>query len=206
MPSLVIPAFIGRSQDEDEAPKDIVAFIETHRRQGKTVLGLNASRVINRNGVDVYGLDLLVAAFKCDSDVRAQCVAVVCISEVARDSVNLHQLQDSIRREGLIGSILVYAGDVAFSEVLKRCGIFIRPTSTDGDAISVREALWFGIPTIASDAATRPKGVICFRSRDVSDLTSKILENITTARMPSHSSDCFGEQVVETCKSMLKAV
>jgi glycosyltransferase involved in cell wall biosynthesis len=37
--------------------------------------------------------------------------------------------------------------------------IYLRPTRTDGDAVSVREALAAGVAVIASDVVTRPAGV-----------------------------------------------
>jgi glycosyltransferase involved in cell wall biosynthesis len=44
--------------------------------------------------------------------------------------------------------------------------VFVRPTLTDGDALSVREALSLGVRTVASDAAPRPPGVRLFRAGD----------------------------------------
>ena len=48
--------------------------------------------------------------------------------------------------------------------------MFIRPTNTDGDAVSIREALDFNIPCIASDVVVRPKEVKLFKNRDIMDL------------------------------------
>src|SRR6185436_20225577 len=41
--------------------------------------------------------------------------------------------------------------------VIAKSDAFVRPTTVDGDAISVREALALGVPTVASDAAHRPQ-------------------------------------------------
>lgn len=35
---------------------------------------------------------------------------------------------------------------------------FLRPTATDGDSVSIREALLLGVPVVASDAVPRPPG------------------------------------------------
>ncbi len=51
--------------------------------------------------------------------------------------------------------------------------IFLRPTNTDGDSLSIREAIYSGIPTIASDIVERPFGTITFKNRVVSDLFEK---------------------------------
>ena len=52
--------------------------------------------------------------------------------------------------------------------------LFVRPTRTDGDANSIREALYLGVPSIASDAAPRPDGVRTFRSGDLDDFEREV--------------------------------
>jgi hypothetical protein len=52
----------------------------------------------------------------------------------------------------------------------QRADLSIRPAATDEDAISLREALYFNCPVIASDVVRRPKGTILFnRSLSVND-------------------------------------
>ena len=61
----------------------------------------------------------------------------------------------------------------------------MRPTNTDGDANSLREALYFEVSSIASDAAARPDGTILFKNRDANDFISKvkhILDNYTSSK------------------------
>jgi hypothetical protein len=62
--------------------------------------------------------------------------------------------------------------------IIKRIQLFIRPTNTDGDAISIRESLYYKVPTIASDVCKRPKGTISFRNRDINDLYNKTADVI----------------------------
>ena len=52
----------------------------------------------------------------------------------------------------------------------------LRTTLFDGDAISVREALFLGTPVIATDTGERPDGVSLFPIGDKDDLARKILE------------------------------
>ena len=58
--------------------------------------------------------------------------------------------------------------------LMKELSIFVRPTYTDGDSISVREALALGISVIASDTGYRPDGVILFRKGNLQDFASKL--------------------------------
>lgn len=201
--ALVIPAFIGPAAGEDDVPADVASWIEKRKQEGKTVLALNASRLTFVNEIDVYGVDLLISAFM-RPEVRNRCAAVVCIADIDRDRRHFHHLNEWIKREALEDRILLRRGDIEFSGVLKLCDLFVRPTSTDGDAVSVREALWLGIPTIGSDAVPRPAGVVIFQSRDANDLASKILANVTAKRTQNVTTPCYGEQVLEACKRLLK--
>jgi glycogen(starch) synthase len=58
--------------------------------------------------------------------------------------------------------------------LLRASDVAVRSTFVDGDAITVREALAFGVPVVASDTDFRPEGVTLFRRGDVSDLTAKL--------------------------------
>ena len=43
--------------------------------------------------------------------------------------------------------------------------LYVRPTKTDGDSLSIREALAMGCNVVASNVVCRPKGVIVYNDR-----------------------------------------
>ena len=66
--------------------------------------------------------------------------------------------------------------------LFKKINLFIRPTFTDGDAVSIREALSFNCSVIASDVVQRPKSTVTFKNRDFNDLyrqASSMLKSIS---------------------------
>jgi glycogen synthase len=65
----------------------------------------------------------------------------------------------------------IHAGDVV-----------VRSTFADGDAITVREALAFGVAVVASDTDFRPAGVTLFRKGDVADLVAKLEQVLAAPR------------------------
>jgi glycogen(starch) synthase len=69
---------------------------------------------------------------------------------------------------------------------LRAADVVVRSTFVDGDAITVREALAFGVPVVASDTAFRPEGVALFRKGDVSDLVARLRQVL--AAPPAGSS------------------
>ncbi|QAT84450.1 group 1 glycosyl transferase [Corallococcus coralloides] len=50
--------------------------------------------------------------------------------------------------------------------LLSQSDVFIRPTTHDGDSLSVREALALGVPCVASDVCARPEGTRLFKAGD----------------------------------------
>lgn len=60
--------------------------------------------------------------------------------------------------------------------LLRRADVVVRSTFTDGDAITVREALALGVPVVASDTDFRPNGTVLFRRGDSADLLRKLVD------------------------------
>lgn len=84
------------------------------------------------------------------------------------------------RQEGVEG-LLEDFGELPHAQALALIGgsdLFLRPTSADGDAISVREALALGVPCVASDVVRRPEGVRLFESGDPRSLAGAACEAI----------------------------
>lgn len=69
--------------------------------------------------------------------------------------------------------------------LMERSDLFVRPTLFDGDAISVREALALGVPTVASDIGFRPPGTRLFKPGDIADLAFQIDRALQEGRPPA---------------------
>lgn len=189
----VIPAFLPPSDCRKDLPKEIQSFVDKARSQGCFVLCANAYELMERNGEDLYGLDLcveLMDQLSCRSDTRAAFVFVV--SSDAKGVQLYSSAQRSIEERGLENRFCLYNRPVDFITLMKQCDLVLRPTNTDGDALTIREALYFGVPVIASDAVQRPTGTILFRNRDVKDLmcrTVGVLKNGTSRTCASAQTD-----------------
>jgi glycosyltransferase involved in cell wall biosynthesis len=73
--------------------------------------------------------------------------------------------------------------------LLAQCDAFIRPTTMDGDSISVREALALGVPCVASDACARPPGVVLFKTGVPGELAAGISVALAQGPQRSHAPD-----------------
>lgn len=90
--------------------------------------------------------------------------------------------EENLRREIAAQSYaknVLLAGDVSHKIVLhliKLSDALLRTTIYDGDAISVREAIFLETPVIATDNKMRPERVRLIKIGDADDLTKAILE------------------------------
>ena len=149
----LIPAFIPPQSDEG-LKEEIHEMVKGLHKQGKKVVSTNASNVARDNtGKDIYGIDFLVHYFASSEDY------VLLVSDPSGNYSKLYK--------GKV-SYTVYFIDYPhpYYELLKEVDFFVRNTSTDGDSLSVKEALYLSIPTLCTDVVDRPEGVRIFKYSD----------------------------------------
>jgi glycosyltransferase involved in cell wall biosynthesis len=98
------------------------------------------------------------------------------------------------------GEHVLLAGDVPREHTLlaiATADAVLRTTLYDGDAISVREALHLGTPTIASDNGMRPAGVRLVPMQDEPALVDAIARVVAEARPGARPAPTGGEENVE---------
>lgn len=66
--------------------------------------------------------------------------------------------------------------------LLSHCTAYIRTPETDGVAASVLEAQALGLPVVASENGSRPRGVLTYRGADPDGLCVKMQMAVSTAR------------------------
>jgi glycosyltransferase involved in cell wall biosynthesis len=93
-------------------------------------------------------------------------------------------------------SHMLLCGDVphkATLQAISRSDVMLRTTLYDGDAVSVREALYLGIPVIGSDNGMRPQGVRLIPSSNLNALSDAIQE-ILSARTEKRSRTASADE------------
>lgn len=127
------------------------------------------------NNEDLYGFDLVVKTVNKFIEEGNKIYLVASINGIRNRDLYNSFLQ-FINSNSLQDYVLLIMEDLKeVWPIFMASQLFIRPTNSDGSAVSVKEALWFETPVIASDCVPRPDGVILFKSRDWSDLYDKIL-------------------------------
>lgn len=169
---VILPTYVSPSQDER---KGVTPEIEEFCSKHEYSLSANANRLMNNVFGDVYGLDQLIELMerlvhKSGIDVGL----VFCISEVY-DNVYYEKCMSKIESLNLVDHFLfVIQSDVNGFEVWAHTDIFLRPTMSDMEGISVKEALEFGTPVVASDVCVRPREAVLYKKGDVDDLYDKV--------------------------------
>jgi glycosyltransferase involved in cell wall biosynthesis len=168
----VIPNFIPPpvlQEEIDAIPPEITQFMESRH----PVISANASALVFYHGEDLYGLDMcveLVASLK----TRFPGLGMVFCLPAIGDEEYYREMCRRIAEKGIEDSFRFVTGAFPLYPFLMKSQVFLRPTNTDGDANSLREALFFRVPSVASDVCPRPEGTVLFNNRDLADLTRKV--------------------------------
>jgi glycosyltransferase involved in cell wall biosynthesis len=176
-----IPAFLPPAEDEldpDSLPEEVRAF----RSRFRWLITANAFRIWFRHGVDLYGLDLCVELMARLAAEGADDVGLLFVLADVGHPEHLAALQRRLAELGLQERVLFLTRTINYSALLRIADVFLRPTTSDGDAISLREALHLGVRAIASDVVPRPAGTLLFRGRDVVDLHARVAAALAELR------------------------
>jgi len=168
----VIPTFIPpivKEEDIAEIPKGVWDFIDSHN----PVISANAFKISFYNNQDLYGIDMCIDLCANLKRYYPKIGFVFCLPDIG-DYEYFNKMKQRIAEKGIENNFLFITRQYQFYPFLMKSDVFVRPTNTDGDAVSLREALYFKIPSVASDAVPRPEGTIVFKSRDVNDFTLKV--------------------------------
>ena len=101
---------------------------------------------------------------------------------------DIENLKTRIRSLGLEGRVHL-STDLSHGQYLRslsQADAFIRATLSDGDALSVREAMSLGTQVIAYDTGQRPSGSRLFSKRDPRSLADAMLADIASKEPETH--------------------
>lgn len=164
----VIPAFIPPGDESQQALNpELERFLADHDPLLSAVGWIGHKF----DGEDVYGLDLLTDLTESLMNDHPRLGMVFCVN-----GGDAHEIESAVKQVSeRLGNAFRFETELTnVLPVLRSSLIFLRPTNTDGDAVSIREALHVGTPVIASDAVPRPSAVELFGNRNLADLRAKV--------------------------------
>ncbi len=168
-----LPSFLPpgpESVNKSEVCGDVWEFMGKHQPllAGIGVVGFH-------KGEDLYGLDHMVElAARLKSDYPNLGIVVCFWKFEPQDQAYYDNLLALAREKGVEKNLLFNTKQGPFIPVLAEADVFVRPTNTDGDATSIREALALGVPAVVSDVVERPEGAMLFRTRDMDSFEKQV--------------------------------
>ena len=95
---------------------------------------------------------------------------IFALADEKTNSYYIKQMKIRIKDLRIESNFYFLTGQKEIWPLFKHADLMVRPTNTDGDAISIREALYFKVPVVASDVTLRPNDCYLFKNRDINEL------------------------------------
>jgi len=128
----------------------------------------------NIDGVDLYGIDMMLELMH-QIKIRYNKLKIGLTLKLLNASDKyLEKLKREINKKALDNILIIKEDIEEIYPLIEKADIMIRPTCTDGDSVSIREALHFNTSVITSDAVSRPEGCILFINRNQNDFEKKV--------------------------------
>ena len=159
-----------KAEDYEAVPNEFWGFIKEHN----PVLGACAYRLNFKDGVDVYGLDMLISLIGRLKHSGFSNVGLVFVLPKVGNLAYFNELKQRINHLRIGKNILFIHGEREAYPLWRGLDLFIRPTVTDAASLSVSECLSVGVPVVASDCVERRKHIVTFKCRDLDDLERKV--------------------------------
>ncbi len=200
----VIPAFLPPTEKETcptNIPEEVNRFLE---RYNKTV-GTHGWFGYFIDGVHVYSFDHVVELAKHlkanHPDVGLYTIISGTYEESHRDQI--FELRKAAQLED---NWMIIESQFVAAALYKKTDVFIRPTITDGDSVSIRECLFLDTPVVASDAVKRPKGCHIFPNRDFDAMLKLTIEALNSSAKPSAltTADGFENRLIQILEHNVK--
>lgn len=140
---------------EEKLPSSLTSNIEEDKTKYKKLFATNAWRfVVDKQKKEIYGILKLIDLFKKFSNYKLY----------ISNSMGDYEKYIKDNKIEIPKNIQFISYPHSFYKIMKECDAMIRNTNTDGDSISIKEALYFDKKVFATNVVSRPKGVYCYNN------------------------------------------
>lgn len=177
--------------EEGNLPDYVIKAIDEAKKSRKIIIACNASTMsFTDNGQEVYGITFVIEYF---SKIQGY---FLCISDPSGMYTKKY-------KNVINSNILFISEQHSFFKLMKMSDIMLRPTATDGDALSVREGLYLEKKVIATDVVDRPQGVILFKYNDSYSLNAALLSSSDNTSIAKENN--VVSRIIEIYKSLINS-
>ncbi|WP_159818028.1 hypothetical protein [Colwellia sp. 20A7] len=133
----------------------------------------SAWKYIPCEGEDLYGVGTSLKLLDAIPSMKLLLVIGIYEPEILPE-----ECKELIEKHIESGRLCILTGQHQLWPVFKKKPTCLRLTPTDGDSVSVREALYFSCLTIASNSIARPKGCVSYEYDSFEDLKRVLIEHL----------------------------
>lgn len=185
-------AFIPPLKTTPLKPKYSKPIIELSKQT--KIICTNAYHVsFDKYGRDIYGI----------IDLLSVLTSLQKINLVVSDPSGTYFEYIRENRKDLLESAIWICEPHDFYEVLKLSDGFVRNTTTDGDSLSIREAIFLGKKCFATDVVDRPPGTVLYKNKNELKL---ILESWELSKTNEFEANNFVFRLLDLYKNLLNEV
>ena len=165
-------------EDEPQLPEFLMNWIKSRKELGELIISANAYQLKYFNSQDLYGLDMCIEAAERLVRKGFPVSFIYNVSSLEKNRDLYEKYKATISKSHFRDHFLLLNEELSFVRLITYSDIILRPTNTDGDALTIREAIHLGKPVIASDVIPRPPEAILFRTRNHDDFEKKLIQTI----------------------------
>ncbi len=173
-----ISAFIPPAFSDNYTAKFPFSLEEFLRRDSFKLL-VNGFIIVDHKFKDLYGFkDAIVLLEQLRSEGKNADIVLIIIGFPYNDKCRnyIKYLKKYSLKKGLENHIYwIEDTPMELWPLLKKVHVLLRPTKSDGDALSIRESLYLKIPVIASNVVPRPVDALVYDLNSENDFLNKTI-------------------------------
>lgn len=159
---------------EDEVNESILDFPSKYSYllalDGRKIILTTAWKPINTDDEpDLYGLLDSIDVYAKLIPLHSDYIFVLMIGQLGDDEFS-KKIKCRLKELSVFDNFIFITGGISQLPLLNKTRILLRLTKTDGDSVSVREAIYYGSYVIASNVTNRPDSVITVPNGDVNSV------------------------------------
>lgn len=159
-----------------EYPDHVLRFL---RRDGGIRILTSAWRYVSgQSGGDLYGIGSSIGLLDGLLAHGVNARLLIAFGEYNKSEMPI-TLSERIEAAMKSGRTVLLLGQQELWPIFTDIDIFLRLTETDGESVSILEALHFGCRVLASDTVPRPAGVVTYQYLNEGALVKAALETVT---------------------------
>ena len=174
----VIHAFIPESSSNVSLSQEMTVYLKRHNYN----LAFYGHSFMLNKGEDVYGFREMLKIYQRVKKELPRIGLVFCMADV-RDAVAVDEVEKCAKELGVYEDVFWQRGSLPSLQALwDMVDVYVRPTSTDGDSVAVREAISSGAQVVTTDVVRRPDQCFTYHLGNIEEASSRIKSALREGR------------------------